>query len=59
MGVGFLFKKDKRKFAIEIPMPFYQYPIQPKNLGFIVPCESRIAGAIIYYPKSMLIIPGV
>ena len=59
VGVGFMYKKDKRKFSIEIPMPFYQYPIQPRNLGFIVPCESRIAGALIYYGKSMLIIPGV
>ena len=59
IDVGFMFSKNRRKFSIEIPMPFYQYPIQPRNLGFIVPCESRIAGALIYYPKSMLIIPGV
>ena len=59
IGVGFMYQKDKRKFSIEIPMPFYQYPIQARNLGFIVLCESRIAGALIYYGKSMLIIPGV
>jgi len=58
-GVGFMFKKDRKKFTIEIPMPFYQYPIQPRNLEFVVPCESRVAGAIIYYPLSALIIPGV
>jgi len=58
-GVGFLFKKDAKKFTIEIPMPFYQYPIQPRNLEFVVPVESRVAGAIIYYPLSALIIPGV
>ena len=59
IGVGFMFKKSKRNFSVEIPMLFYQYPIQARNLGFIVPCESRIAGVLIYYPKSMLIIPGV
>jgi len=58
-GVAFMFKKDRKKFSIEIPMPFYQYPIQPKNLEFVVPCESRVAGAVIYYPFSALIIPGV
>ena len=58
-GVGFLFKKDDRKFTIENPLPFYQHPIQPKGLEFEVPCEARTAGAIIYYPLSMLIIPGV
>jgi len=59
IGVGFMFKKDPKKFTIEIPMPFYQYPVQPRNLEFVVPCESRVAGSIIYYPLSMLIIPGV
>ena len=59
MGVGFMFKKDPKKFTIEIPMPFYQYPVQPRNLEFVVPCESRVAGSIIYFPLSMLIIPGV
>jgi len=59
IGVGFLFKKDPSKLTVEIPMPFYQYPVQPRNLGFVVPCESRIAGTLIYYPMSMLIIPGV
>ena len=59
IGVGFMFKKDPMKFTIENPLPFYQHPIQPKGLEFEVPCEARTAGAIIYYPLSMLIIPGV
>ena len=59
VGVGFMFKKDPEKFTIEIPMPFYQYPVQPRNLEFVVPCESRVAGALIYYPFSALIIPGI
>jgi len=58
-GVAFMFKKDIAKFAIENPLPFYQHPIQPKGLEFEVSCEARTAGAIIYYPLSMLIIPGV
>jgi hypothetical protein len=58
-GVAFLFKKDPMKFSIEIPLPFYQHPIQPKGLEFEVPCEARVAGAIIYYPLAQLIIPGV
>ena len=59
VGVGFMFKKDPMKFTIENPLPFYQHPIQPKGLEFEIPCEARTAGAIIYYPMSMLIIPGV
>jgi hypothetical protein len=58
-GVGFMFKKDPKKFTIETPKPFEQHAIQPKGLEFEVPCDARVAGAVIYYPLSMLIIPGV
>ena len=57
--VAFMFKKDSNKFTIENPLPFYQHPIQPQGLEFQIPCEARTAGAIIYYPLSMLIIPGI
>jgi hypothetical protein len=58
-GVAFLFKKDQMKFSIEIPLPFYQHPIQPKGLEFEIPCEARVAGVILYYPLAQLIIPGI
>jgi len=59
VGVAFMFKADAMKFTIEIPLPFYQHPVQPEGLEFKVPCESRMGGAVIYYPLSMLIIIGV
>lgn len=55
----FLFKNDPDKFSLEIPMEFYQYPLQPKGLEVQVPCESRVAGIIMYYPLSALIAVGV
>jgi hypothetical protein len=58
-GVAFMFSRDPDKFTIENPLPFYQHPVQPSGLEFVVPCEARTAGVIIYYPLSMLIIPGV
>lgn len=58
-AVALLFKKDPRKFTIENPLPFYQYPLQPQGLEVIVPCEARTAGAIIYYPLSLLIALGI
>lgn len=58
-GVAFLFKNDARKLSLEIPMPFRQYPVQVKNLETIIPCESRVAGVIVYYPLSCLIAVGV
>ena len=58
-GVAFLFKNDKRKLSLEIPMPFYQYPAQVRNLETVIPCEARTAGVIVYYPLSALIAVGV
>ena len=58
-GVAFLFKNDKRKLALENPMPFRQYPVQIRNLETVVPCEARTAGVIVYYPLSALIAVGV
>jgi len=58
-SAAFMFKNDPRKFTFEIPMDFYQYPLQPENLEIVVPCESRIVGVMIYYPLSMSIAVGV
>ena len=58
-GVAFLFKNDARKLTLENPMPYYQYPVQVRNLETVVPCESRTAGVIVYYPMSCLIALGV
>lgn len=58
-GVALFFKNDARKLTIETPLPFMQYPAQTQGLEVVVPCEARIAGAMIYYPMSMLIAVGV
>lgn len=58
-AVALLFKNDARKLSIENPLPFMQYPIQTQGLEVVVPCEARTAGAIIYYPMSLLIAVGI
>ena len=58
-AVALLFKNDARKLCIENPLPFMQYPIQTQGLEVVVPCEARTAGAIIYYPMSLLIAVGI
>ena len=58
-GVAFMFTNNQRKLSLENPMPFYQYPVQARNLETVVPCEARTAGVIVYYPYSALIALGV
>lgn len=58
-NAALLFTNSAEKFSLEIPMAFYQYPLQNRNLEVIVPCEERVAGIIMYYPLSALIAVGV
>ncbi len=57
--VALMYKKDPKKFTIENPLPFYQYPAQTRGLEVIIPCEARVAGAMLYYPLSLMIACGV
>lgn len=57
--VGIMYRKSTDKLTLEIPQPFEQLPIQAKNLEFTVPCHSRCAGVIIYYPLSIIKAAGV
>jgi hypothetical protein len=54
-----MYTKNEEKFSLEIPMPFYQYPLQVEKLETVIPCEARTAGLIIYYPLSMLLAYGI
>lgn len=53
------YEKNENKLAMQIPMPFTQYPPQERNLEFVIPCESRYGGVTIYYPLSVIIGEGI
>jgi hypothetical protein len=53
------YDKNPDKLTMEIPMPFTQYPPQERGLEFVVPCESRYGGIIVYYPLSLSIAYGI
>ena len=59
VDVAMLYTNSADKFSLEIPMAFYQYPLQNRNLEVIVPCEERVAGIVLYYPLSALLAVGV
>lgn len=59
VDVAMLYTNSADKFSLEIPMAFYQYPLQNRNLEVIVPCEERVAGITLYYPLSALLAVGV
>lgn len=53
------YDRNPDKLTMEIPMPFTQYPPQERGLEFVVPCESRYGGIIVYYPLSLSIGYGI
>lgn len=54
-----VYRKDINAVSLEIPMAYTQHAPQARNLEFVVPCESRTAGVIVYYPLSMAIAVGI
>lgn len=48
------YKRDPRKLTLEIPQMFEQFPVQERNLEYTIPCHSRIAGVLAYYPLSII-----
>jgi len=53
-NVCMMYKKSPDKLTLEIPQPFEQFPPQAEGLEFVIPCHSRCAGVLIYYPLSII-----
>lgn len=57
--VALCYVNDNDHLTLEVPMGFTQYTVQQKGLEYIVPCESRVAGVIVYYPLSVCKMVGI
>jgi hypothetical protein len=56
---GMIGKFDAEHITLELPQPFEQFdPIQ-KNMEYEIPCHSRCAGVIIYYPMAFAYVDGI
>ena len=54
-----MYNKSADKLTLEIPLQYEMLPVQEKGLYYEVPAHSRIAGVIIYYPKSIVQADGI
>lgn len=54
-----VYTRSPDKLTLEVPVDFEQFPVQERNLEFVVPCHERIGGVIIYYPLSIAIGGGI
>lgn len=53
------YDRNPDKLQLEIPVELEYLPVQQKNLEFVVPGRSRLAGLNIYYPLSLAIATGI
>lgn len=53
------YRRSPDAMTLEMPQMFEQLPVQERGLEFVVPCHSRIAGTLIYYPLSQAIGEGI
>jgi len=58
-NVMITYKRDPDKLTLEIPQEYEQFPVQERNLAFVVPAHGRIAGVITYYPLSITLTEGI
>lgn len=59
VDVMIAYERNENKLAMQIPLPFTQYAPQERNLEFVIPCESRFGGVVIYYPLSIIVGEGI
>ncbi len=53
------YRRSPDHLQLEIPVIYEQFAAQERNLSYIVPVHSRIAGFNIYYPLSVLVVDGI
>ena len=53
------YDRSPDKLQLEIPVELEMLPVQQKNLEFVIPGRSRLAGLNIYYPLSIAIATGI
>jgi len=53
------YRRDPDAMTLEMPQMFEQLSVQERGLEFVVPCHSRIAGVLIYYPLSQAVGEGI
>lgn len=58
-SVMICYKRSEDVLSLEMPIPFTQLDQRPKGLGYEVPCLSRIAGVLVYYPAACSITDGI
>ncbi len=58
-NVAFAYRRSDEVLRFEIPLNFTQHPPQMRSLGWLVPCEMKVAGVIVHLPKACTTMQGI
>lgn len=53
------YRRSPEVLELHIPQEFEQFPPQPVNLSWRVPCHMRTGGVAVYYPLGMAYMDGI
>jgi hypothetical protein len=54
-----VYARDTEHLTLEIPQPFEQFDAVQKGMAFEIPCHSKTAGILVYYPLSIAFGDGI
>lgn len=54
-----MYVRDPMNLELHMPLPFTAYMAQQKGLEWVVPCEVKTAGVIVYYELSVAYMDGI
>lgn len=57
--IAIAYNRSPDAFTFEMPQYFEQFQAEQRGLEFVVPCHSRVAGVLVYYPLSQSILEGI
>lgn len=52
-------KFDEEHITLELPQPFEQFDPLQQGMEYTIPCHSRCAGVIVYYPMAFCYVDGI
>jgi hypothetical protein len=54
-----IYDRNPMNVELHLPLPFTAYSAQVRNLSWVIPCEVRTGGVLVYYPQSVAYMDGV
>jgi len=54
-----IYDRNSLNVELHLPLPFTAYTAQVRNLEWVIPCEVRTGGVLVYYPQSVAYMDGI